>query len=74
MITPRWVNTRTQPIAIEDVVAYLMQALSIQSDGSKIVEIGGTDQVTYLDLMKEYADQRGLKRWMIPVPVLSPRL
>ena len=74
MITPRWVTTRTQPIAIEDVIAYLMQALDLKINGSSIIEIGGADQVSYLDLMKEYARQRGLKRWMIPVPVLSPRL
>jgi uncharacterized protein YbjT (DUF2867 family) len=74
MITPRWVNTSTQPIAIEDVVAYLKQAVHLEISVSKIVEIGGADQVTYLDLMKEYARQRDLKRWMIPVPVLSPRL
>ena len=74
MITPRWVNTSTQPIAVEDVIAYLKQALDLEINGSRIVEIGGADQVTYLDLMKEYARQRGLKRWMIPVPVLSPRL
>jgi uncharacterized protein YbjT (DUF2867 family) len=74
MITPRWVKTRSQPIAVEDVVAYLMQALDIQISGSGVVEIGGVDQVSYLDLMKEYAHQRGLRRWMIPVPVLSPRL
>jgi len=74
MITPRWVNTRSQPIAVEDVIAYLMRALDIQISGSTTVEIGGTDQVSYLDLMKEYAHQRGLRRWMIPVPVLSPRL
>jgi len=74
MITPRWVTTSTQPIAIEDVIAYLKQAVNLEFNGSRIVEIGGADQVTYLDLMKEYARQRGLKRWMIPVPVLSPRL
>jgi hypothetical protein len=74
MITPRWVKTRSQPIAVEDVIAYLMQALDIQISGSRVVEIGGVDQVSYLDLMKEYAHQRGLRRWMIPVPVLSPRL
>jgi uncharacterized protein YbjT (DUF2867 family) len=74
MITPRWVKTRSQPIAVEDVIAYLMQALDIQISGSRVVEIGGLDQVSYLDLMKEYAHQRGLRRWMIPVPVLSPRL
>jgi uncharacterized protein YbjT (DUF2867 family) len=74
MITPRWVTTDTQPIAIEDVIAYLKKAVDLDINVSRIVEIGGADQVTYLDLMKEYARQRGLKRWMIPVPVLSPRL
>jgi uncharacterized protein YbjT (DUF2867 family) len=74
MITPRWVNTSTQPIAVKDVVAYLKQAQDLEINGSRIIEIGGADQVTYLDLMKEYAGQRELKRWMIPVPVLSPRL
>ena len=74
MITPRWVKTRTQPIAVEDLIAYLMQAYELETNGSRILEIGGRDQVSYLDLMKEYAHQRGLKRWMIPVPVLSPRL
>jgi uncharacterized protein YbjT (DUF2867 family) len=74
MITPRWVNTSTQPIAVEDVIAYLKQSLDLEINGSGIIEIGGTDKVTYLDLMKEYARQRGLKRWLIPVPVLSPRL
>ena len=74
MTTPRWARTRTQPIAIEDVIAYLMQALDIQISGSRIVEIGGADQISYLDLMKAYARERQLQRWMIPVPVLSPRL
>ncbi len=74
MTTPTWVKTRTQPIAVEDVIAYLVEALDVQIQGSRIFEIGGSDQVSYLDLMKEYAERRGLKRWMIPVPVLSPRL
>jgi uncharacterized protein YbjT (DUF2867 family) len=74
MVTPRWVRTPTQPIAVEDVVAYLLAALDPPVEGSVVYEIGGSDQVTYADLMKEYARQRGLRRWMIPVPVLSPRL
>ena len=74
MITPLWVRTRAQPIAIEDVIAYLTQALDLEVNTSRVFEIGGADQVAYLDLLKEYARQRGLKRWMIPVPVLSPRL
>jgi uncharacterized protein YbjT (DUF2867 family) len=74
MITPRWVRMTTQPIAIEDVVAYLRRAIDSPLTGSQIYEIGGSDRVTYQDLMLEYAHQRGLKRLMIPVPVLTPRL
>lgn len=74
MITPRWVKTPTQPIAIEDVIAYLLQAIKLDVTESRIFEIGGSDRVSYQELMREYARQRGLKRLMIPVPVLSPRL
>lgn len=74
MITPRWVATQAQPIAIEDVLGYLMAALEIPCPGSAIYEIGGPDRVSYLDLMKEYARLCKIKRLMIPVPVLSPYL
>jgi uncharacterized protein YbjT (DUF2867 family) len=73
MVTPRWVHTRTQPIGIEDLISYLMEVLDHHS-GSCIYEIGGPDQVSYGDLMREYARLRGLRRLMIPLPVLSPRL
>lgn len=74
MVTPRWVNQPTQPIGVEDVVAYLMEALDVDVDGSEVFEIGGPDRTSYLGLMQEYARQRGLKRFLIPVPVLTPRL
>jgi len=74
MVTPRWVHTRTQPIGIEDLVAYLVEALDHPELGSAVYEVGGPDQVSYGDLMREYAALRDLKRVMIPVPVLSPRL
>lgn len=74
MVTPRWVRVRAQPIAIEDVLAYLLEALDRDPEGGELFEIGGADRVTYLDLMQEYASQRGLRRTMIPVPVLTPRL
>jgi uncharacterized protein YbjT (DUF2867 family) len=74
MLTPRWVSMRTQPIAIEDVVAYLLAALEVPGPSSQVFEIGGADQVCYGDLMREYARQRGLRRCMLPVPVLTPRL
>jgi uncharacterized protein YbjT (DUF2867 family) len=74
MITPRWVSTASQPIAIEDVLAYLIAALDLPARGSRVYEIGGADVVTYGELMGEYAAQRGLHRHMIPVPFLTPRL
>jgi uncharacterized protein YbjT (DUF2867 family) len=74
MITPRWVRTTAQPIAIDDIIDYLVAALSYTGSHSRIFEIGGADPVSYGDLMMEYARQRGLKRLMIPVPFLSPRL
>ena len=74
MVTPRWVRVEAQPIAIEDVLAYLLAALDHEPDGGELYEIGGADRVTYLQLMQEYARQRGLRRTMVPVPVLTPRL
>ena len=74
MITPRWVSQPTQPLAVEDLVSYLVSALDVELDESTAVEIGGAERVSYMDVMKEYARQRGLKRFMIRVPVLSPRL
>ena len=74
MITPRWVSTPAQPIAIEDLLEYLVEALDLPGSESRVFEIGGTDQVSYAGIMKEYARQRGLRRLMIPVPVLTPRL
>lgn len=74
MTTPRWVRSLAQPIAIEDVLAYCLAAVEMEMDGSVIYEIGGPDRVSYADLMREYAKQMGLRRYIIPVPVLSPGL
>ena len=74
MITPRWVRTLTQPIAIEDVVAYLLAALDLPAGESRVYEIGGADVVSYGDIMQAYARRRGLHRVMIGVPFLTPRL
>jgi uncharacterized protein YbjT (DUF2867 family) len=74
MVTPRWVRKRAQPISIEDVIAYLSMALELPEEETHIFEIGGPDQVSYLDIMMEYARQKGLKRFVIPVPVLTPSL
>src|ERR1017187_6881467 len=74
MICPRWVAVKAQPIAVEDVIAYLLQALELPVGEAALFEIGGADQVSYGEIMKEYARQCRLRRWMIPVPVLTPRL
>ncbi len=74
MICPKWVSTPAQPIAIEDILSYLLAAIDLPDGPSDIFEIGGPDQVSYGDIMQEYARQRGLKRWMISVPFLSPQL
>ena len=74
MICPKWVFTRVQPIAINDVLDYLTAALENTECHGKVIEIGGTDVFTYGDMMKKYAKVRGLKRALIPVPVLTPRL
>jgi uncharacterized protein YbjT (DUF2867 family) len=74
MLCPRWLTTPTQPIAVEDVLAYLLAAKDLPAGESRIFEIGGTDVSTYGDLIREYARQRGLRRRLISVPVLTPYL
>jgi uncharacterized protein YbjT (DUF2867 family) len=74
MLCPRWLTTPTQPIAVDDVLAYLLAAKDLPPGESRIFEIGGTDVSTYGDLIREYARQRRLRRWLISVPVLTPYL
>ncbi len=74
MTTPRWVRMLAQPIAIEDVLGYLLAALDLDLKESVVYEIGGSDKVSYEGIMREYAQIRGVKRLIIPVPVLSPWL
>jgi uncharacterized protein YbjT (DUF2867 family) len=76
MTTPSWVRMPAQPIAISDVLAYLVAAIDSprQPKGHAVYEIGGADVVSYGDIMRLYARRRGLKRLIIPVPVLSPGL
>jgi uncharacterized protein YbjT (DUF2867 family) len=74
LVTPRWVRVVAQPIAIDDLLAYLEAALELETDESRIYEIGGAERLSYQELMHEYARQRGLRRVTIPVPVLTPRL
>jgi len=74
MICPRWVHTPTQPIAIRNVLEYLVAALDHPESAEEIVEIGGTDVLTYAEMFQIYAAVRGLKRWVVNVPFLTPRL
>lgn len=74
MICPRWVYSRVQPIAIQDVLSYLLAALRVDESIGRIIEIGGSDVLTYADMMLGYARVRGLRRMLVPVPVLTPRL
>ena len=75
MTTPRWVETRVQPIAVGDVLVYLIGVLNNPAAYGRVFEIGGQDVVTYHEMMNLYAQVAGLrKRVIVPVPVLSPRL
>jgi uncharacterized protein YbjT (DUF2867 family) len=74
MICPRWIDTPTQPIAVDDVVAYLVAALDLPAGEERVFEIGGADRASYGAMMASCARQRGLRRWFVRVPVLTPRL
>ena len=74
MVCPRWIYSRIQPIAISDLLEYLVAALNVPESAGKTVEIGGKDVTTYKGMMQGYAEARGLRRRIIPVPVLTPRL
>lgn len=74
MLCPEWLTTPTQPIAIDDVLAYLQAAKERPAGESQIFEIGCSDVTTYGGMIREYARQRGLRRWLIFVPVLTPYL
>jgi len=72
MVTPKWVRNRVQPIAVRDILAYLIAALDYEPQG--IIEVGCPEPMTFKDMMLGYARVRGLKRWIYPVNVLTPGL
>ncbi|MEO8107272.1 MAG: SDR family oxidoreductase [Actinomycetes bacterium] len=75
MVTPKWVHNRIQPIAIRDVLRYLVASADLSSDVNRAFDIGGPDVLTYADMMRRYAEVAELRRRIIiPVPVLSPTL
>ncbi|GGO90939.1 NAD(P)-dependent oxidoreductase [Wenjunlia tyrosinilytica] len=75
MVTPSWVRTRIQPIAVRDVLRYLVGAARLPPEVNRAFDIGGPDVLTYRDMMQRYAAVAGLpRRVILPVPVLTPRL
>ena len=75
MVTPRWLRTRVQPIAVHDVLYYLTNAAELPVDVSRAFDIGGPDTFTYTDMIRKYAAIAGLQRRIaVPVPVLTPWL
>ena len=75
MVTPRWVGTPCQPVAIRDVLGYLVGVLDAPAAAGRTFDVGGPEVLTYRRLMEVYAEEAGLpRRWIVPVPILSPRL
>src|SRR3954454_2015237 len=74
MLCPRWLTTPTQPIAVDDVLAYLLAAMDLPPGESRIFEVGSQDVTTYGGMIREYARQKGLRRWLISLLVLTPYL
>ena len=73
MVTPRWVNTKTQPIAVDDVLSYLEASISLKNTGNTVIDIG-SDVMSFREMMIAAGRAMGLKRFIIPVPALTPRL
>ena len=74
MITPRWVHTRTQPIAVADVVRYLVGVLTVPEAEGRAFDVGGPEVLEYLEMLTRLAEIQGRKLLIIPVPLLSPQL
>ncbi|HEX8519259.1 MAG TPA: NAD(P)H-binding protein [Pseudonocardia sp.] len=74
MITPRWVRTRTQPIAVDDVVRYLVDVIGVPEAAGRAFDIGGPDVLEYVDMLRRVAAIQGRRILVVPVPLLTPRL
>ena len=74
LICPAWYFSQAQPIAIRDVLSYLIAALNVPETIGRVIEIGGPTRLNYADMLLDYAKERGLKRWLIRTPVYAPRL
>ncbi len=74
LICPAWFFSEAQPIAIRNMLDYLVSALKVPESAGKLIEIGGSTRLTYADMLLAYADERGLKRMLIRTPFYAPRL
>ena len=74
MVTPRWVRTRTQPIAVADVVRYLVGVLEAPEAEGRALEVGGPEVLEYLEMLTRVAEIQGRKLVIVPVPLLTPQL
>jgi uncharacterized protein YbjT (DUF2867 family) len=75
MVTPKWVSTPCQPIAVRNVIGYLTGALANDETTGRVFDIGGPDVMCYRDIMRVMAEELGLRRrWIVPVPILTPKL
>ena len=73
MTTPRWVRTKTSPIGVDNVLDYLIEAIDLKNDPNQIIDIG-TDSMSFKDMLIRASKVMGRKTWLIPIPLLSPRL
>jgi uncharacterized protein YbjT (DUF2867 family) len=73
-VTPRWVSTRTQPIAVDDVVRYLVGVLDNEEALGRVFEVGGPEVLQYATMLRRVARIEGKRRMLVPVPLLSPSL
>jgi uncharacterized protein YbjT (DUF2867 family) len=74
MIVPRWVTTRCQPIAVEDVIGYLVGCLRVEETAGLVLDIGGHDILSYREMMERLAAMEGRSIFVLPVPFLTPKL
>jgi uncharacterized protein YbjT (DUF2867 family) len=74
MITPRWLNTKTQPIAIRNVLSYLVGVIQLKMTYNNSFDIAGPEVLSYKEMLYKYAEVRGLKRWIFTIPVMTPKL
>ena len=74
MLMPRWVSTRTQPLALADAVAYLAGVCGVRAAFGETYDVGGPEVMTYREMMERIARLRGKRPWLVEVPVLTPRL